>query len=77
MEGAASRYRLREKFTDVVVGWRLYFVDEAPLSSLFEILHLAVGTADWMNLENRPISSAFRGGRGCGDGDLERFVGKS
>ena len=36
------------------------------------------GTADWMKTENRsPISSAFRGGRGCGDGDSERFVGKT
>ena len=31
-ESAASRYRLREKFTDVVVGWRLCFVDEVPPS---------------------------------------------
>ena len=76
-ESAASRYRLRKKFTDVVVGWKFYFFDEAPLSSLFEILHLAVGTADRMHLENRPISRAFRGERGCGEGDLERFVGKS
>ena len=36
------------------------------------------GTADWMKTENRsPISSTFRGGRGCGDGDSERFVGKT
>ena len=36
------------------------------------------GAADRMNVENRsPISRAFRGGRGCGDGDLERFVGKT
>ena len=30
-----------------------------------------------MNLENRPLSRAFRGERECGDGDLERFVGKT
>ena len=36
------------------------------------------GTADWMKTENRsPISSTFRGGRGCGDGDSERFAGKT
>lgn len=30
------------------------------------------GTADWVNVENRsPISSGFRSGRGCGEGDLE------
>ena len=28
---------------DIVVGWRLCFVDEAPLSFLFEILNLSVG----------------------------------
>ena len=53
------------------------FVDEAPPSSLFEILHLAVATVDRMNLENRPISSTFRSGLGCGGGDLERFAGKT
>ena len=46
------------------------------ISILVEILHVAVVTADRMNLENRPVSSAFRGGRGCGNGDLERFAGK-
>ena len=36
------------------------------------------GAADRMKAENRsPISSTFRGGRGCGDGDSERFVGKT
>ena len=50
---AATRYSLREKFTDIVVGWRRCFVDEAPFSSLFEILHLAVRTSGRMNLENR------------------------
>ena len=43
-----------------------------PFHSSFEILHLAVGTSGRMNAENRgPIWDAFRGGRGCGDGDLE------
>ena len=54
------------------------FVAEVPLSSTFEILHLSQGTADRMKAENRsPISSTFRGGRGCGDGDSERFAGKT
>lgn len=54
------------------------FVAEVPLSSTFEILHLSAGAADRMKAENRsPISSTFRGGRGCGDGDSERFVGKT
>src|SRR5699024_11427536 len=54
------------------------FVAEVPLSSAFEILHLSAGAADRMKAENRsPISSTFRGGRGCGDGDSERFVGKT
>ena len=36
------------------------------------------GAADRMKAENRsPISSTFRGGRGCGDGDSERFAGKT
>ena len=48
------------------------FVAEVPLSSTFEILHLSAGAADRMKAENRsPISRTFRGGRGCGDGDLE------
>ena len=55
-----------------------HFVAEVPLSSTFEILHLSAGAADRMKAENRsPISSTFRGGRGCGDGDSERFVGKT
>ena len=54
------------------------FAAEVPLSSTFEILHLSAGAADRMKAENRsPISSTFRGGRGCGDGDSERFVGKT
>lgn len=54
------------------------FVAEVPLSSTFEILHLSAGAADRMKAENRsPISSTFRGGRGCGDGDSERFAGKT
>ena len=54
------------------------FVAEVPLSSTFEILHLSAGAADRMKAENRsPISRAFRGGRGCGDGDSERFAGKT
>ena len=49
-----------------------------PCHPLFEILHLSAGVADRMKAENRsPISSTFRGGRGCGDGDSERFVGKT
>ena len=53
-------------------GRKFYFVDAAPLSFSFEILHLAVGTSGRMNAENRgPIWDAFRGGRGYGDGDLE------
>ena len=54
------------------------FVAEVPLSSTFEILHLSAGAADRIKAENRsPISSTFRGGRGCGDGDSERFAGKT
>ena len=49
-----------------------------PCHPLFEILHLSAGAADRMKAENRsPISSTFRGGRGCGDGDSERFAGKT
>ena len=49
-----------------------WFVDSVPFRLTFEILCLSVGAADRMKVENRnPISSAFRGGRGCGDGDLE------
>ena len=49
-----------------------------PCHPLFESCICSWGTAARMNLENRsPISRAFRGGRGCGDGDLERFVRKT
>ena len=49
-----------------------------PCHPLFEILHLSAGVADRIKAENRsPISSTFRGGRGCGDGDSERFVRKT
>ena len=51
---------------------------EFPLDSISKSCVCPQGTADWMKTENRsPISSAFRGGRGCGDGDSERFVGKT
>ena len=51
---------------------------EFPLDSISKSCVCPRGTADWMKTENRsPISSAFRGGRGCGDGDSERFVGKT
>ena len=47
---------------------------EFPLDSISKSCVCPRGTADWMKTENRsPISSAFRGGRGCGDGDSERF----
>ena len=49
-----------------------------PLDLLSKSWICPQGTADRMKAENRsPISSAFRGGRGCGDGDSERFVGKT
>ena len=58
-ESATSRYRLREKFTDVVVGWRLCFVDEVPpLSSFFEILDLSAG--DCRLDENRKPQPYFK-----------------
>ena len=51
---------------------------EFPLDSISKSCVCPRGTADWMKTENRsPISSAFRGGRGCGDGDSERFAGKT
>ena len=50
----------------------------SPFAPLFESCICLRGTADRMKAENRsPISGVFRGGRGCGDGDLERFVGKT
>ena len=51
---------------------------EFPLDSISKSCVCPRGTADWMKTENRsPISRAFRGGRGCGDGDSERFAGKT
>ena len=51
---------------------------EFPLDSISKSCVCPRGTADRMKAENRsPISSTFRGGRGCGDGDSERFVGKT
>ena len=49
-----------------------------PLDLLSKSWICPRGTADRMKAENRsPISSAFRGGPGCGSGDLERFVRKT
>ena len=51
---------------------------EFPLDSISKSCVCPRGTADWMKTENRsPISSAFRGGRGCGDGDSGGFAGKT
>ena len=52
------------------------FADSVPpFVSLFKSCICPRGTADRMKAENRsPISRAFRGGPGCGSGDLERFV---
>ena len=48
------------------------------LDPLLESCICPRGTADLTKVENRiPISRAFRGGQGCGSGDLERFAGKT
>ena len=80
--GISKPYTRSERFFEKALRcFLVYSRRKGPrqmqISILFEILHLAVETADRMSLENRPVSSAFRGGRGCGDGDLERFAGKS
>ena len=43
---------------DIVVGWRLCFVDEAPLSFLFEILNLSAG--DCRSDESRKPQPYFK-----------------
>ena len=60
-EGRAKRellwrvvtFFLQEQINNFPAGKRFCFADKTPLSSRFEILHLAVRTSGRMNVENR------------------------
>ena len=62
-----------KKIDVVPAGLKFRFVGNVPFGRTFRVLNLSAGgTAGRMKVENRsPISRAFRGRLGCGDGDLE------